>query len=270
MTSARQRGFEVVKPGSIGGLKPHKASEIQTWVNALIYGPPSIGKTALLGSACEVECFSPMLVLSVDEGDKTLKGMWPEVDVIQPKTFMDLQNILNQLVKEKGSGYKALGFDNATVAQKRGIEHIYNGENQATDFADFEAATWANGGWNRSTEQMRRLFDYYKMLPMHKFFTAWERDYGKPTKSNPNPNPKIAPNFSTALANEAPGYFDSVLYMKYVTVNDPKTKKPAEIRALQSQGTSTVMARDRDGGKKLPSIVQEPTMKKLAEAWGLL
>lgn len=255
---------KVIKPGQLGGLKIAKAVDLSYWANAIIYGEAGVGKTALLGSANEVECFSPTLIISMDKGEKTLKGMFPNVDVALPQNFMDVQRILNWLYEEKGAGYKSLGFDNATMGQKRGIEYLYDQENPSIDFVDFEAATWANGGWNRSSEQMRRLFDYYGKLPMHKFFTAWSRDFSKPSKANPNPNPRWAPSFSSSLANEVPGYFDSVLYMKYAQDNNK------EIRVIQSKGTQTVMAKDRDGGKKLPDIIKEPTMKKLAEGWGLI
>lgn len=265
---------EVIRPGQTSGLKVAKAGDLTYWANAMIYGEANTGKTHLLGSASVVECFSPILIISMDKGEKTLKGCWPDVDVLLPANFMDVQRILNELFKTggkyEGVQYKSLGFDNATTAQKRGIEYLYDQEEPSIDFVDFEAATWANGGWNRSSEQMRRMFDYYGKLPMHKFFTSWARDFGKPTKTNPNPAPKWAPSFSSSLAMEVPGYFDSVLFMKFETVADEKTKKQADIRVIQSEGTTTVMAKDRDGGKRLPKIIREPTMLKLAQGWGLI
>lgn len=267
MTVAARR-TEVVKPGSNVGLKVAKAGDLTYWVNAMIYGEGGVGKTALLGSADEVECFSPTLVISMDQGEKTLKGMFPDTAVLKPANFMDVQRVLNELYNNDGSydgvQYKSLGFDNATMAQKVGIEYLYDREKPSIDFVEFEAATFANGGWNRSSEQMRRLFFYFKKLPMHKFFTAWSKDFGKPTKGNPSPLPKWMPLFSNTLANEVPGYFDSVLYMYYTTFENK------DIRALRSEGTSSIMAKDRDGGKKLPKIIKEPTMLKLAEGWGLV
>lgn len=264
-SQAPGNGREVVRPGSIGGLKKYKASEMDYWVNAMIYGEPNVGKTDLLGSANEVECFAPILVINIEDGAKTLKGRWPNVDVVTPSTFMDVQRIYDDLVKGKGCGYKSVGLDNCTIGQKRGIEYIYDQETISTDFTEFEAATWANGGWNRSSEQMRRMFDYFKRLPMHKFFIAWSKDFARATKANKEPNPKIMPLFSNALANEVPGYFDSVLYMKWA-----QAERGAEVRVLQAKGTSSIMAKDRDGGKKLPDVMREPTMAKMAQAWGLV
>lgn len=259
---------KVLRPGSIGGLKVHKPRDITSYMSLLVYGEPGIGKTLLGGSAVEVECLRPMLVINVEDGAKTLRGAYPDnedIDIVTPRTFGTVQKIFDELRRKNGAGYKCVMFDNATEGQKIGIEYIFDQDKLSTDFTEFEEATWANHGWNRSSEQMRKMVRYFNTLPMHKIFLAWRKDFSKDMKVE-----RWGPAFSNSLAKEIPGLFDSVFYYYWTMSTDEKTKKQVRTRVLLTGGTVNAVAKDRDGGHPLPLTIKDPTMEKLCNLWGMI
>jgi hypothetical protein len=251
----------VLRPGAIGGLKTYTADELTSMINVLIYGEPGVGKTLLAGSACLVPELCPVLYIDVEDGAKTLRGAYgnnPNLVIVRPRTFGKVQGVFDELVAKKGAGFKSCVFDNATEGQKVGIEYIFDGDTQSTDFTEFLEATWKNQGWNRSSEQMRKMIRYFKVLPLHTIFLAWRKDFSKPEEKVE----RWGPAFSNTLAGQVPGMFDSVFYYNWKKINNVPT------RVLQTKGTDTVVAKDRDGGHKLPDTIVDPTMAKLCEMWG--
>lgn len=265
---------QVLRAGSIGGLKTYKPAELTSHINMMVYGEPGIGKTLLCGSAVEVECLRPVLVINIEDGAKTLKGRYGssnDIEIVTPRTFGQVQRIFDELQQKRGAGFKTCIIDNATEAQKVGIEYIFESEDnkEGKDFTDFLSATFANQGWNRSSEQMRKMIRYFRTLPMHKLFVAWRKDYSKDPKTE-----HWGPAFSNTLGREVPGLFDSVFYYYYkmVTETDPKTKKTAQSRkrVLLTEGQTNIVAKDRDDGNTLPTTIIEPTMEKLCRMWGMI
>jgi hypothetical protein len=255
---------EVLRPGSIGGLKTYSPSALKLaypYTNVLIYGEGGIGKTHLAASASKVPALSPVLVLNVEEGAKTIAGAYEDnvdIDVVTPRTFGKIQSIFDDLFAQRGSVYKTVVFDNATEGQKVGIEYIFDGDKQSTDFTEFMDASWSGGSWNRSSEQMRKLIRYFRVLPMHKIFLAWRKDYAKDEKKE-----RWGPAFSKSLAGEIPGMFDDVFYYYWANVNNEQT------RVLLTQGSANAVAKSRANGVPLPKTIQAPTMAKLCELWGI-
>lgn len=253
---------EVLKPGSIGGLRTYKPSELQDKINMLLYGEPGIGKTWLIGSACEVPEMGRVLVLNLEDGAKTLKGSWGDhhnLDVVTPRTFGQVQKVFNELHDRRGAGYGTVVVDNATEGQKMGIEYIFDGDKISGDFTEFDDPTWANQGWNRSSSQIRKMIRYFKGLPMHTIFVSWRKDFSKVDQAKE----KWGPAFSKTLAGEVPGMFDSVFYYKWKTIGN------VQERVLQTKGTEFIVAKDRDGGHTMPEIIVKPTMAALCRHWGI-
>lgn len=259
---------QVLRAGSIGGLKTVKPAELVSKIKLLVYGEPGIGKTMLAGSAVEVEQLRPLLVINVEDGAKSLKGKYgssSDIDIVTPRTFGQHQKILDDLYSRKGAGYNTVIYDNATEGQKAGIEYIFEQDKVSTDFTEFQEASWANQGWNRSAEQMRKMIKTFSMLPMHKIFLAWRRDTSKDPKAE-----RWGPAFSNAVASQVPGMFDSVFYYYWAMVTDPNTKKQAKSRVLLTQGSPGAIAKDRDDGNTLPVTIVNPTMEKLCRLWGMI
>lgn len=243
-----------LRPGSIGGLKTRKAADQSPYPNILLYGEGGSGKTTLAASACEVPAMSPVLHCNIENGAQSLEekyGHHPDLEVVDVDTILQLQQIYKDLYNGKGLGYKTVILDNLTESQSQGLDYILTGIKKSGDFVDFEGATFANGAWNRSSEQMRKMMRYFKDLPMNVIFVAWRKDY-----SGPNDNqPRYGPAFTKTFAGEAPGIANDV-YHYYV-----KGGK----RILQTSATDTAVAKDRTN--KLPQIITDPTMKIIHDYW---
>lgn len=243
-----------LRPGHIGKLKTRKAADRSPYPCILLYGDGGTGKTTLAASACEVPDLAPVLHLNVENGAQSLEEKWgshPDLDVIDIDNIIELQNVYRDLYNGKGLGYKTVVVDNATESQSQGIEYILSGIKQSGDFVEFEGATFANGAWNRSSEQMRKMIRYYRNLPMTVIFTAWRKDYSKPDEKVP----KWGPSFTRTFGGEAPGMVNDVwhYYLK------------GEDRILQTNATDRAIAKDRTN--KLPQIIKNPTMQIINDYW---
>jgi hypothetical protein len=190
----------------------------------------------------------------VENGAQSLEERWgnhPELDVIDIDNILELQNVYRDLYNGKGLGYKTVIIDNLTEGQSQGLDYIISGTKRSGDFVDFEGATFANGAWNRSSEQMRKIVRYFRDLPMVVIFTAWRKDY-----SGPNDNfQKWGPSFTKTFGGEAPGMVNDV-YHYYLKGDD---------RILQTSGTDRAIAKDRTN--KLPQIIKNPTMSIINDYW---
>jgi hypothetical protein len=254
---------EVLTPANLQGLIT-KAGDTEGPERVLLYSDPGAGKTPLLASANRVAAFSPLLLINLDGSDatKSIKTSFPEVDVINIKNFKTLYEVFSMIRNSNGAGFKSVCVDGGTSVQVRGIEHLYykdrGGRNN--NFLDFESASMQNGGWDANKDQMRIFFDAFTGLPVHLFVTAWRRNIARmPKKIGEYVPPYWVPDFTPKVLNAACGRFSSVLYLyKHETTGK---------RVLQSRTGNTVMARDR--GDRLPKILEDPTMEKMAKYWDL-
>lgn len=245
---------ESLRPGSIGGLKTRKAKDQSIYPCIMLYGDGGTGKTTLAASACEVPEMSPVLHLNIENGAQSLEekyGDHPQLEIVDINSITELQSVYKDLYNQKGAGYKTVVLDNLTESQSQGLDYILTGLKTSGDFVEFEGATFANGAWNRSSEQMRKLMRYFRDLPMNVIFIAWRRDFSGPNSQVP----EWRPSFTKTFAGEAPGLANDV-YHYYL-----KGGK----RLLQTQATERAVAKDRTN--KLPQIIENPTMQTIHDYW---
>lgn len=250
----------ILTPGKLGGLKTRKASDDRSLPSVCIYGGPGTGKTTLAASAFDVKEMHPILHLNIENGTQSVKDVYPDLEIIDIERFKQLQGVYNDLYTQSDSdaqtcaGYKTIILDNLTEGQKKGMEHIFQAEKLAStgiSFTEFTMATFANGGWNISTEQMRKMIRAFRELPCYVIFVAWEIDIEKSDTRH-----LWTPNFTMKLAQEMPGMINDVWRLYF---------NSSQERVLQTARTKDTVAKDRT--RKLPSLIESPTMSLIHDYW---
>lgn len=247
-------------PGNLGKLKTRKASEDSSLPSICIYGGPGTGKTTLAASACEVSDMSPVISLNVENGTQSISTLYPDVEVADVFNFQQLQDAYSSLYDARDAesqtcaGFKTVIVDNLTEGQKKGMEHIFageNGGNRAMSFTDFVIGSWSDGSYNKNSEQMRRLIRAFRELPCYVILVAWEKDLNKDEKRH-----LWSPAFSKTFAEEAPGMMNDVYRYSFNADGN---------RSLQTNRTKDVVAKDRT--RLLPTHIENPTMSLLHQYW---
>lgn len=238
--------------GGIPGLDIVQARDVGATINMMLYGDPGVGKSTLAGSAHEVDWMRPVLHVDIENGALALKRKYPDLHTVRVKTFAQLWKIYVALVKgTTETKYRTVILDNVSESQKLGMDHQFYGEKLSVNFIEFKDATWANGAWNKSSEQMRRLMRAFRELEdINVIFVAWARDFSKPD------DPALwKPAFSKTFAGEASGFVDvtGFYYMKQGH------------RILVCQKDEKIEAKDRND--LLPEKIMDPTMLDIVSYW---
>lgn len=253
-------GTGTLRPGALSGLKTRKAATQLSKPSVMLYGGSGIGKSTLAASAIEVPEMSPVLHLNIENGiGESIADKYPEVDVLDIDTFSDLQKAFDYLYSTRNDdegtvgreGWRTVVIDNMTESQKQGMAHLFPG-GDAPKFDDVLTGSWADGTWNRNSEQMRVLIRAFRILPVYSIFIAWERDISKADSKIP----ELVPSFSPSFAKEAPGMLNDVYY--YHFDNDGR-------RVLETARNRRWAAKDRTG--KMPAQIFDPTMSVIFDYW---
>ena len=247
-------------PGKLGGLKTRKASDDRSLPSVCIYGGPGTGKTTLAASAIEVPEMNPVLHLNIENGTQSISGIYPDLEIIDIDHFKQLQAVYNELYKGQDfetqtcAGYRTIILDNLTEGQSKGMEHIFQSEKLAAtgiNFTEFVMASWENGGWNKSSQQMRKLIRAFRELPCYIILVAWEVDIDKSDARH-----KWTPAFTNKLAGEMPGMVNDIYRLSIASDGT---------RILQTGLSKDVVAKDRT--RKLPMKLENPTMPLIHQYW---
>ena len=248
-------------PGKLGGLKTRKASDDRSLPSLCIYGGPGTGKTTLAASSVDVPDMNPVLHLNIENGTQSVSSIYPDLEIIDIDRFKQLQEAYNELYKGQDfdaqtcAGYRTIILDNVTEGQKKGMEHIFQAEKlaaQGINFTEFVMATFANGGWNQSSEQMRKMIRAFRELPCYVIIVAWELDIEKSESRH-----KWTPAFTAKLAGEMPGMVNDVYRLALGLDGTTRT--------LQTGLSKDVVAKDRT--RRLPFKLDNPTMKLVHDYW---
>lgn len=248
-------------PGKLGGLKTRRAADDRSLPSVCIYGGPGTGKTTLAASSIEVPDMNPVLHLNIENGTQSISSIYPDLEIVDIDRFKQLQDAYNALYSGQDfatqtcAGYRTVILDNVTEGQKKGMEHIFQAEKLAAtgiNFTEFVMATFANGGWNQSSEQMRKMIRAFRELPCYVIIVAWETDIEKSESRH-----LWTPSFTSKVAQEMPGMVNDVYRLSISA--DGKS------RSIQTNRTRDVVAKDRT--RKLPSTLENPTMPLIHQYW---
>lgn len=241
------------------------------FTNSIIYGDTGSGKTHLLGTANECEATSPMLLIDVEGGTKTLRGM--EIDVVRPLSWKEIQDVYNFL-RHDNHKYRSVGVDSLTELQKKYslgtiMGDIKEGESDYADLGGTVVPTRQD--WLKTGDQMRKFIRAFKELSyiktggdrIHVFMTCLEKYDEKKSVTSPL--------FSGQLAFESGAYVDMLARLSNISVMEDGAEGE-EARPVSRRHLLVDAYTNADGMKYLAknrgSVVKQiwdPTIQKIIE-----
>jgi phage nucleotide-binding protein len=223
------------------------------FLNILIYGDPGVGKTYLLGTAEDHIKTSPVLLIEVEGGAKTIRHR--NIDVVPARTLTQVQKVLNTLILAGDDlYYKTVCLDSLSELQKLDMRFIMKQAKEASKNPDkFDIDVPSQREWGKSLEHTRAIVRAFRDLPCNTILTALAAD-----KSEDGKVIEIFPSLPGKARNEIPGFMDIVGYY-YAQQQGPTT-----VRRLQLAKTRKVSAKDRTG--MLGEMMEEPTIPAIFDA----
>lgn len=238
---------ETLTATTLGGLPIMSVVDRPKYINLMVYGESGVGKTVLAGSASEVKELGNVLFVDIEGGTLSLAKRYPNVQVLRAQSFDQLQKVYAELQTGK-TGFDTVVIDSLTEAQKFGMYAIMRKTLQ--DDPDRDPDLPGIGEWGKNTEQIRRFVRAFRDLPMNTIFLALPQ-----TEQDKKGRKLTRPSLSGKLASDVAAFLDVVLYM-YKRESEDGVK-----RYLLSQSTEEYVAKDRTD--RLPSVIEEPTMRTL-------
>lgn len=227
------------------------------WLNLLLYGEPSAGKTYFFGSVVDwPEEFLPALLIDIDGGWETLRHK-SEIDISPPiRTIESLTNLYNTLSANYSKGdryYKIIGLDNISELQKMDMNEVMReAKRTANNPEKVDVDVPSQREWGKNGERMRKIIRAYRDLPCHTICMAHfsERE-DKMTKID-----RIWPGMPGQMRHEILGFFAVAGYLSVY-------EEGGEIkRQIQFKKTKKVQARDRF--QILPDVMLDnPTLPQI-------
>jgi hypothetical protein len=230
-----------------------------------------VGKTFICGTAENWEGSSPCLFIDVEGGALTLHDVVPNVDVVRPTNWAELQNVYNFL-RNENTKYKSVVIDSLTEVQRAiSMAGILGDVDDGGTYSDLERSNPPNrADWLRTSEQLRKFIRAYRDLSylkdekrrLHVIFTALEKyDEKKET---------VCVQLPGALGLEAGAYVDILGRLSIVETVDPETSAKVTKRHLlvseyTSEDGTKFLAKNRGG--RLGTSMWNPTVRDLIGVW---
>lgn len=207
------------------GAEP--VEEYAEFFSFLPYGESGIGKTHLIGTAADHPLLTPVLLLDLEGGRRTLRGVHG-IEYVRVKKISQLVSIQNELFKADGAHYGLVALDSVSETEDIDLREIMKIVKKADQERDIEVPAPREWGINRW--HMRDIVRSFRDLPVHTIFTALDLHEKKEGQRL-----KIKPNLPGKQGAEIPGFTDIVGYYR----------KEGNKRKLQLMGTETVLAKTR-------------------------
>lgn len=233
---------------SLGGLEIRKLEEREAFYDIFIYGDAGVGKTVLSGSADAVPQMRPVLIVDIEFGTNSLRKTYPKVDVIQVKSWEEVEKI-KEALSDTEHGYQTVVWDSHTELQKLNLYYIMK---KAGLSPTADKPGWDE--WGLSLEHMRKLVRDIKRLPINTIWTALLEE-----EKDKRGNILKRPLFTGKFKKEAPALFDEVFFYYMKEIDDPDTGETRNARVLLTEATETAVAKDRSGNLGLYTV--DPTME---------
>jgi phage nucleotide-binding protein len=218
----------------------------------MIHGESGVGKTYLLGTAQDEKETSPVLILDIDGGIKTLRHR-KDIDVIQVRSIDQLIGVYRDLFNAipsdgKKFPYGTIGIDTFSELQQLDLIEVMREFGKMNDKIDVDVPD--QRGYGKSGTHMRKLARAFRDLPCNLILNCH-------TQSERDNNMRMIyqPKLVGKLRIDIPGFLDVVGYYRAEADGDEVT------RYLQLMKTETTMAKDRTGA--FDSIEVNPTIPSM-------
>lgn len=202
----------------------------------LLYGLPGAGKTHFLGTAADHPDTSPMLLIDVDGGYKTIRHK-QNIDRIQARKYKEVRKVLLDLFNAVQDGklpYKTVAIDSLSEAYKIDLMDI--NKEYADANSKIEEDVPDQRSYYKAGNHLTKLVRFARDLPCNMIFTAHEAagedNFKRKTRY---------PQFAGKMAIDVPGFVDVVAHLRV------EVKQGAPVRYLQTMATETTIAKDRLG-----------------------
>lgn len=231
-------------------IVPANAVPDQQGLNILIYGTPGVGKTTFCASAADVPAASPVLLVDVGAGSRSIAHR-SDIDVIVPQGWDEMGEILAYL-RTPASSYKTIIVDTLSELSDRCMQFILRANKRSLPSMTKEINDYAE--LNRRMLTMIRA--YKELAPArgcNVLFTAWEVDRDIP--KDKTTLTRVRPDLSPAVIEGTYGILDSVVRLKMV--------QGKRVLVLRGAG-QTVLAKFRVPPHiQVPETIEQPTMAAL-------
>lgn len=220
-----------------------------TGLNMVIFGPPGIGKTTLLGSIKEAQPEGKILLFDTDIGRESIEDL--DVDYIRPTSWDEARAYLDlALASKEDSPYKTYGFDSlSSYYYELLVPKISGGELKSFQLQHYLEAQRHLAKFVRDAKS---LAEY----GINTIFTAHQKEEDDDGVIN------IRLSLPQGIRNEILLAVNHVGYLTRGKDNktrelwfDPPTKRHEGPKVRQTRSKGTV-----------PSVIVEPTMKKFLDA----
>jgi hypothetical protein len=190
-----------------------KASDIERYIKALVYGDPGIGKTTFAATGEGHPQLERTLFINIEGGMLSIAGTSAEATE-QLRDVDSVEEVFWGLAqkKEGWEHFQTVVIDSGTELQTMDLEGIVAEARKKNKKRSLDDIYLEDYG--KSTARLKRVFRQFRDLPMHVIVTCLTKRVMPPNAQKTNAQPRaIMPSLTEKLAMSLMGYMDFVWYM---------------------------------------------------------
>lgn len=250
----------------LAGMEVTSVKEKIDFLNCMIHGDPGVGKTFLAGTAAMVPEMSPVLLIDIEGGSKTLRTFdnidvvrvvdvmrekKPGVFVVQKYAWEVLYEIYELMTAD--TKYKTVIIDSASEAYEVLMAFVLAKEYVRAEESgrDKHEEMPEQRDWGIARNMFKKFIKAWNDLEKHVIFTALPGE----AKDQKSGAVKVGPMFPGKLFKEVPAKMNEVYYLY------TKSEKDGVERKLLTQPEGKYYAKTRSMGA--PLVLTDPTMEAI-------